>query len=63
MLYVFRDNQLLQSSIGRVVIKGYEYTSPPVAKIIAKHHLLRLVMKWGVVIPISWIITKIYTDL
>ena len=45
VLREFRDRYLLTNSIGRYIVKLYYATSPPVARYIAGHEALRLVVR------------------
>jgi hypothetical protein len=56
----FRDNILLANSIGKRLVNLYYKISPPMAEFIAKHNILRLIVRLGL-IPIvgaSWVTLK-----
>lgn len=52
-LRVFRDNVLLSSKTGRVFVKIYYLLSPPIAKVIASHYLLRSLVRKFCIKPIA----------
>ncbi len=45
VLREFRDKYLLTNTLGRYLVKLYYNTSPPIARYIAKHEALRLVVR------------------
>jgi chitinase len=60
LLRRFRDLYLMPNSIGRAFVKAYYKYSPPMADFIAKHDVLRTIVRWGLapIIAISWISLK-----
>jgi hypothetical protein len=60
LLRRFRDLYLMPNSIGRAFVKTYYKYSPPMAEFIAKHDVLRTIVRWGLapIIAISWITLK-----
>ncbi|MCL2327183.1 MAG: hypothetical protein FWC39_01585 [Bacteroidetes bacterium] len=48
----YRDNYLVNSWFGRNFIAFYYFTSPPIAKIIAKHEWLKIFVRENVLAPI-----------
>ena len=52
-LRTFRDNVLLSSKTGRTFIKIYYLLSPPVAKVIESHYLLRSLVRQFFVKPLA----------
>jgi hypothetical protein len=52
----FRDDVLLQSPAGRDYVDFYYAASPPLADFIAKHEILRTVVREGVIDPIVAVI-------
>jgi hypothetical protein len=50
-LRAFRDRHLRPHVVGRVAIAGYEILSPPIARLIAPHPLLRAAVR-GALTPI-----------
>ena len=61
LLRRFRDLYLMPNSIGRAFVKTYYKYSPPMADFIAKHDILRTMIRWGLapLIAVSWISLKI----
>jgi len=61
LLRRFRDLYLMPNSIGRAFVKAYYRYSPPMADFIAKHDILRTMVRWGLapLIAVSWISLKI----
>jgi chitinase len=61
LLRRFRDLYLMPNSIGRAFVKAYYRYSPPMADFIAKHDILRTIVRWGLapLIAVSWITLKI----
>jgi hypothetical protein len=60
LLRRFRDLYLMPNSIGRAFVKTYYKYSPPMADFIAKHNILRTMVRWGLapLIAVSWIALK-----
>jgi len=58
LLRRFRDFYLMPNSIGRAFVKAYYRYSPPMADFIAKHNILRTMVRWGLVplIAASWML-------
>ncbi len=61
LLRRFRDLYLMPNSIGRAFVKTYYKYSPPMADFIAKHNIMRTMVRWGLapLIAVSWISFKI----
>jgi hypothetical protein len=57
ILREFRDTVLLSNSLGVRFVSLYYKTSPPIAKIISQHEVLRTVVRVGFVDPIVKILT------
>jgi hypothetical protein len=57
----FRDNVLLNNSVGKAFVKLYYAHSPPIADVIAKHGTLRIAVRWALapVVGVSWMALKI----
>jgi YVTN family beta-propeller protein len=49
VLRKFRDRFLVDNLIGRSFLRLYYKYSPPIATFIAKHEILRLVVRWGLI--------------
>jgi len=58
LLRRFRDLYLMPNSIGRAFVKAYYKYSPPMADFIAKHDLLRTMIRWSLapLIAVSWML-------
>src|SRR4030042_401903 len=52
----FRDEYLRESSLGNEFIKFYYENSPPIAKFISEHEILRVIVREGVVEPVVKIV-------
>ena len=54
----FRDFYLMPNRIGRTFVKAYYRYSPPMADFIAKHDILRTMVRWGLapLIAVSWML-------
>ena len=52
----FRDEYLMTSAVGRVFVKVYYTTSPPIADVISKHEWLRAVVREGIVEPLVCVV-------
>ena len=57
----FRDEILLKSTFGRIVIKFYYYLSPSIAEIIKKSSFLKLVTRYFVLSPLVRILRKLFS--
>ncbi len=57
ILRQFRDEHLLNSSIGRAFVAAYYKTSPQIADFIADHEALKAMTRWGLapVVGLSWV--------
>ena len=58
LLRRFRDFYLMPNRIGRTFVKAYYKYSPPMADFIAKHDILRTMVRWGLapLIAVSWML-------
>jgi len=58
LLRRFRDLYLMPNSIGRAFVKAYYKYSPPMADFIAKHDILRTMVRWCLapLIAVSWML-------
>jgi chitinase len=58
LLRRFRDLYLMPNSIGRAFVKAYYRYSPPIANFIARHDVLRAIVRWSLVplITFSWML-------
>jgi len=58
LLRRFRDFYLMPNRIGRTFVKAYYKYSPPMADFIAKHDVLRTMVRWGLapLIAVSWML-------
>jgi len=58
LLRRFRDFYLMPNSIGRAFVKAYYKYSPPMADFIAKHDILRTMVRWSLapLIAVSWML-------
>lgn len=58
LLRRFRDLYLIPNSIGRAFVRIYYRYSPPMADFIAKHDILRTMVRWGLapLIAVSWML-------
>jgi len=63
MLRRFRDLYLMPNSIGRAFVRLYYRYSPPMADFIAKHNILRTMVRWSLVplIAVSWMLLHLGT--
>ncbi len=59
----FRDIYLLKSRLGTAFVKAYYRYSPPVADVIARHSVLRVVVRIGLMPLIGFSYVIIYTSL
>jgi hypothetical protein len=55
-LRAFRDEVLLESSLGSQLVEWYYQTSPPVADFISDHEGLRTLVREFLVDPIVWLV-------
>jgi len=58
LLRRFRDLYLMPNSIGRAFVRAYYRYSPPMADFIAKHDILRTMVRWSLapLIAVSWML-------
>ncbi len=56
----FRDEYLLSTKLGQSFVRIYEYLSPPVAKVIARYHFLRVLTRHCLIVPLVWL-TKLWS--
>ena len=58
LLRRFRDIFLMSNSIGRAFVKVYYRYSPPMADFIAKHNILKTMVRWSLapLIAVSWML-------
>jgi hypothetical protein len=58
LLRRFRDLYLMPYKIGRIFVNAYYRCSPPVAKFITDHNILRALVRWSLIplIGLSWIL-------
>ena len=58
LLRRFRDLYLMPNNIGRAFVKAYYRYSPPMADFIAKHDVLRTMVRWSLapLIAVSWML-------
>ena len=54
-LQMLRDEILRTHFLGRSFIAAYEFTSPPVAKLIAKSYVLKLLVRFLIIFPATWL--------
>jgi hypothetical protein len=59
----FRDIYLLKSRLGTAFVKAYYRYSPPVADVIDRHSVLRVVVRIGLMPLIGFSYVIIYTSL
>jgi hypothetical protein len=61
ILRKFRDNFLLNNSIGKAFVQRYYTYSPPIADFIAKHANLRAITRLSLlpIVGVSWVALKI----
>lgn len=53
----FRDEYLMTSAVGRVFVKVYYTTSPPIADVIREHKWLRAVVREGIIEPLVCVVS------
>jgi hypothetical protein len=58
VLHMFRDEFLMKSTGGKAFIAFYYLASPPVAKYISEHEILRIIVREGIVDPIASVVEK-----
>jgi hypothetical protein len=56
----FRDEHLLKSGPGRVFVRAYYKTSPPIANLIARSRVLRVIVRKLLVEPCHWLIKRLF---
>ena len=58
LLRRFRDFYLMPNNIGRIFVKAYYKYSPPMADFIARHDILRTMVRWSLapLIAVSWML-------
>jgi hypothetical protein len=58
LLRRFRDLYLMPNSIGRAFVRAYYRYSPPMADFIARHDILRTMVRWSLapLIAVSWML-------
>ncbi len=52
----FRDEYLMTNAVGRMFVKVYYTTSPPIAEVISEHEWLRTVVREGIVEPLVCVV-------
>ena len=52
----FRDEVLLENSLGSQLVELYYQTSPPVADFISEHEGLRTLVRELLVDPVTWLV-------
>jgi hypothetical protein len=55
-LRTFRDEVLLESTVGSQLVEWYYQTSPPVADFISEHEVLRTLVRELLVEPVTWLV-------
>ena len=55
-LRAFRDEVLLESTLGSQLVEWYYQASPPVADFISEHDVLRTLVRELLVEPVSWVV-------
>jgi hypothetical protein len=65
LLRRFRDLYLMSNIIGRAFVRAYYKYSPPMADFIAKHDILRTMVRWSLapLIAVSWMLLHLGTAL
>jgi len=56
VLRAFRDEVLLESTLGSQLVEWYYQTSPPVADFISEHDVLRTLVRELLVDPVAWLV-------
>jgi hypothetical protein len=56
VLQEFRDVVLLKTTVGSQFVDFYYRTSPPIADFIARHELVRTLVRELLVDPIVWVV-------
>ncbi len=62
LLRSYRDNVLKQSKLGKLMVRVYERTSPPIAEMAYSHNMVRLLLGKLIVNPAVEIVKHIYKD-
>jgi len=60
VLRAFRDEVLLESTLGSQLVEWYYQTSPPVADFISGHDVLRTLVKELLVDPVVWVVDAVW---
>ncbi len=60
VLRAFRDEVLLESTLGSQLVEWYYQTSPPVADFISEHDVLRTLVRELLVDPVVWVVDAIW---
>jgi Leucine-rich repeat (LRR) protein len=55
-LRAFRDEVLMESTVGSQLVEWYYQTSPPVADFISEHDVLRTLVRELLVEPVTWLV-------
>ena len=55
-LRAFRDDVLLENTVGSQLVELYYQTSPPVADFISEHEGLRTLVREFLIDPITWLV-------
>jgi len=59
VLKKFRDDVLLRTDFGSIMVKFYYATSPPIASLISKSHILRRLTRKLIVQPAAWMYRQV----
>ncbi|MCK4722216.1 MAG: hypothetical protein KAT75_02875, partial [Dehalococcoidia bacterium] len=60
VLRAFRDEVLLESTLGSQLVEWYYQTSPPVADFISEHDVLRTLVRELLVDPVVWVVDAVW---